>query len=78
MFSVLHTIVWCLLRRFVRGPATEVDVAALRHQIVALQRHMPGRPRLTPLDRLFVSAIYRVNLRSLVNMLIVKPDTVVR
>jgi transposase InsO family protein len=78
MFGVLHTIIWCLLRRLVQGPATEVDVAALRYQSVALQRQVPGRSRLTPWDRLFFSVIYKVNPRSLVNMLIVMPDTVVR
>lgn len=78
MFDVLHTSVWCLLRRLVNGSATEVDVAVLRHQVLALQRQVPGRPKLTPWDRLFFSVIYNVNPRSLVNMLIVKPDTIVR
>lgn len=78
MFNLLHTIVWCLLRRLVHGPATEVDVAALRHQVLALRQQVPGRPKLTSWDRLFFSAIYTVNPRSLVNMFIVKPETVIR
>ena len=78
MLYVLHTIVWCLLRRLVHGPATEVDIAALRHQVAALQRQVPGRPKLTSWDRLFLSAVYKVNPRSLMNILIVKPDTVIR
>ncbi|WNJ99921.1 integrase core domain-containing protein [Thalassospiraceae bacterium LMO-JJ14] len=43
-----------------------------------MQRQLPARPKLTSWDRLFFSAIYKVNPRALVNMLIVKPDTVIR
>ena len=78
MLGVFQTIIWCLLRRLVHGSATEVDVAALRYQVVALQRQVPCRPKLTPWDRFFFSAIYKVNPRSLVNLQIVKPDTVIR
>ena len=78
MLDVLHTIIWCFLRRLIHGPATEVDVAALRHQVATLQRQLPVRPKLTSWDRLFFAATYKVNPRSLVNMLIVKPDTVMR
>ncbi|MEQ9490901.1 MAG: integrase core domain-containing protein [Alphaproteobacteria bacterium] len=78
MIDVLRTIVWCIFRRLVHGPATETDIAALRHQIVTLHRQVPGRPKLTPWDRLLFAEIYRANPRSLVNMLLVKPDTVVR
>jgi len=78
MLDVVHTLVWCFLRRLIRGPATEVGVAALRHQVAARQRELSARPKLTPWDRLFFSAIYKVDPRSLVNMLIVKPDTDIR
>ena len=78
MIDVLRTIVWCVFRRLVHGPATEADVAALRHQVFTLRRQVPGRPKLTPWDRLFFAEIYRADPSSLLNMLIVQPDTVVR
>ncbi len=78
MFDVLRTIIWCFLRRLVHGPATEADVAALRHQVVSLRRQVPGRPKLNPWDRMFFAEPYRAKPRSILNMLIVKPETVVR
>lgn len=78
MIGVLRTIVWCILRRLVHGPAMEADVTALRHQVTALQRQVVGRPKLTAWDRMFFAAICEINPRSLVSMLIVKPETVVR
>ena len=78
MIDVLRTIVWCFLRRLVLGQATEVDVAALGHQVLALRRLVPGRPKFTSWDRLFFAEIYRANPRSLENLLFVKLETVVR
>lgn len=78
MFDVLRTIIWCFLRRLVHGPATEADVAALRHQVVSLRRQVPGRPKLTTWDRMFFAELYRARPRSILSMLIVKPETVVR
>lgn len=78
MLSVLRTIVWCLLRRLVHGPAMEADVLALRHQVVSLRRQVPGRPKFTPWDRMIFAEIYRASPRSILNMLIVRPETVVR
>lgn len=78
MLHVLYTIIWCLLRRLVDGPATETDVAVLRHQVISLRRQVPGRPKLTPWDRMFFAELYRAKPRSFLNILIVKPETVVR
>jgi transposase InsO family protein len=69
---------WCLLRRLVRGPATEADLISLRHQVLALQRQLKRRPKLTPWDRLLFAQLYKVNPLSVRSILIVKPDTVVR
>lgn len=78
MIDVLRTIVWCIFWRLVHGPATQADIAALRHQVLALHRQVPGRPKLTRWDRMFFAEIYRANPRSLLSIVIVKPDTVVR
>tara|TARA_B100000965_G_scaffold406790_1_gene448686 strand:+ start:77668 stop:78684 length:1017 start_codon:yes stop_codon:yes gene_type:complete len=78
MFDVLRTIVRCFIRRLVFGPATEGDLLALRHQIIALQRQLDRPLKLSTWDRLFFAANYKVNPRSLLSMFIVKPDTVVR
>ncbi|MEK9751815.1 MAG: integrase core domain-containing protein [Rhodospirillaceae bacterium] len=78
MLDVFRTIIWCIFRRFVHGLATEEDIAALRRQVTAMRRQVVGRPSLTAWDRMFFAAIYEVNPRSLVNMLIVKPETVIR
>jgi len=78
MIDVLRTIIWCLLRRLVHGSATEADIAALRYQVVAQQRQISGRPKLTSWDRMFFAELYRATPRSLLSMVIVKADTVVR
>ena len=78
MLNVLRTILWCLFRRLVRGPATETDLIALRHQVLSLQRQLKIRPKLTPWDRPLFVELYKVNPLSVRLILIVKPDTVVR
>lgn len=78
MINVFRTVIWCVLRRLVHGPATEADVAALRHQVISLQRQVKGRVKLTTWDRMYFATLYKANPRSLLSILIVKPDTVVR
>jgi putative transposase len=64
-------------------PLTDVDkdveILALRHQLVVLQRQI-DRPRLTPPDRAFLAALlHRLPRPTLRQMyLIVSPDTVLR
>ena len=64
--------------RLVRGPVTETDLIALRHQVLSLRRQLKIRPKLTPWDRLLFGELYKVNPLSVRSILIVKPDTVVR
>lgn len=78
MLSVFRTVIWCLLRRLVFGPATEADVVALRHQVIALQRQAVRPLRLSAWDRLLFAVVYKAHPRALLSILIVKPDTVVR
>jgi len=74
----MRTVIWCLLRRLVFGPATEADVLVLRHQLLTLQRQAMGPPRLSAWDRLLFAAVCKAHPRALASILIVKPDTVVR
>ena len=78
MLNVLRTMLWCLFRRLVRGPATEADLIAPRHQVLALQQQLKIQPKYTPWDRVLFAEIYKVNPLSVRSILIVKPDTVVR
>ena len=78
MLDMLRTIVWCIFLRLLHGAATEMDIAALRRQVLTLQRQIVGRPTLSVWDRMFFAVVYEVNPRSLMHMLIVKPETVVR
>jgi transposase InsO family protein len=56
----------------------EVENAALRHQLVVLQRKLRGRIEFTNGDRLFFIVLYRLFPSILQAMTIVRPDTVVR
>jgi hypothetical protein len=52
--------------------------AALRHQLVALQRKVRGRVEFTNSDRLFFILLYRWFPSILKAITIVRPETVVR
>jgi hypothetical protein len=65
MFDVLRTIIWCFLHRLIFGPATEDDLLALRHQVIALQRQLDRPLKLSTWDRLFFAAIYKANPQAL-------------
>ena len=56
----------------------EAENAALRHQLVALQRKLRGRVELTNSDRMFFVLLYRWFPSILQAMTIVRPETVVR
>ena len=56
----------------------ELEVIALRHQLVVLRRQRPGRTRLSPLDRLLWIWLYRVWPRCLNIVVLVKPAAVVQ
>ncbi len=56
----------------------EAENVALRHQVIVLRRQMPGRVRLTNLDRLFLVQLYRWFPSILKVLAIVQPETVIR
>ncbi len=71
---LLSTIVAKMRRR----AWLELEVLALRHQLVVLERRQTSRPRLTSADRLFWVWLYRLWPCCLDAVVIVKPETVIR
>ncbi len=78
MLALLNALFWSLFRRLIGSTADEADVAALRHQVMVLQRQLGKRPELTSWDRLLFAALYHVQPRVLQSISIVQPKTVVR
>src|SRR5438105_4813117 len=64
------------------GPASagtlEAENAALRHQLIVLQRRVRGRVQLTNGDRLFLVLLYRWFPSVLRAITIIRPETLVR
>ena len=56
----------------------EAENAALRRQLMVLQRRMPGRVQFTNSDRLFFIQLYRWCPSVLKAMIIIRPETLVR
>jgi hypothetical protein len=56
----------------------EAENAALRHQLMVLQRKVRGRVQLTNSDRLFFIQLYRWFPSVLKAITIIRPETVVR
>ncbi len=56
----------------------EAENLALRHQLNIAMRRMPGKPRLTGVDRALFVWLYRRCPDALTNMTIVRPETIVR
>ena len=56
----------------------EAENAALRHQLIVLQRRVHGRVQLTNGDRLFLVTLYRWFPSVLKAITIVRPETLVR
>src|SRR5476649_2027773 len=56
----------------------EAENAVLRHQLIALQRKLRGRVRLTNSDRLFFIQLYRWFPSVMKVITIVNPETLVR
>jgi transposase InsO family protein len=56
----------------------EAEIVFLRYQLNMLRRRVPGKPRLTPADRLLFVWLYRL-VPSLLNAaVIIQPETIVR
>src|SRR5207248_11495013 len=56
----------------------EAENAALRHQVIVLQRRVSGRVQLTNGDRLFLVMLYRWFPSVLKAITIIRPETLVR
>ena len=71
--------IWSILTApFKSKSRLEAENAALRHQMVVLQRKIRGRVDFTNGDRLFFVLLYRCFPSVLKTMVIVRPETVVR
>jgi transposase InsO family protein len=74
----LLSAVGSLLSFRVRSRASlELELLALRHQVIVLRRQHPGRPRLFSTDRLLWVWLYRIWPKVLDAMVLVKPATVI-
>jgi transposase InsO family protein len=67
-----------LASRFKSMSRLEAENAALRHQLIALQRKVHGRVAFTNGDRLFLILLYRLFPSILNAMTIIRPETLVR
>ena len=56
----------------------EAENAALRHQLIVLQRRVRGRVQLTNGDRLFLVQLYRWFPSVLNAITIIRPETLIR
>src|SRR5262245_33314321 len=56
----------------------EAENAALRHQVIVLQRRVRGHVQLTNGDRLFLVMVYRLFPSVLKAITIIRPETLVR
>ena len=78
MLAFISALLSWLAGRFRSRAELELEAIALRHQLAVLRRQRPGRPRLSALDRLFWTWLYRVWPRCLNILVLVKPATVVQ
>jgi transposase InsO family protein len=78
MIALLCFILTVLISPFKSKSRLEAENAALRHQLIVLQRKLRGRVRLTNSDRWFFSQLYRW-FPSILNVItIIQPETIVR
>jgi hypothetical protein len=78
MVSFLGLLLHVLASPLKSRARLEAEIVFLRHQLNLLRRRVPGKPRLTPADRLFFVWVYRL-VPSLLNAaVIIQPDTIVR
>ena len=78
MITLLYFVLAVLAAPFKSKSRLEAENAALRHQLVVLQRKMQGRVRLTNSDRWFFIQLYRWFPSILKVLTIVRPETLVR
>ena len=78
MIALLYFILGALVSPFKAKCRLEAENAALRHQLIVLQRKVRGRVRLTNNDRWFFIQLYRWFPSILKVLTIIRPETLVR
>jgi hypothetical protein len=78
MMTILSALVSILAFRVRSRTSLELELIALRHQVIVLRRQRPGRLRLLSADRLLWVWLYRIWPQVLNAMVLVKPATVVQ
>jgi hypothetical protein len=78
MIALLCFFLRLLVSPFKSTSRLEAEIAALRHQLIVLQRTVRGRAELTNADRLFFILLYRWFPSILRVITIIRPETLVR
>src|SRR5882757_7666387 len=78
MIALLRFLLRLLTSPFTSTSRLEAEIAALRHQLIVLQRTVRGRAELTNADRLFFILLYRWFPSILRAITIIRPETLVR
>src|SRR6266480_7403348 len=78
MFALLRFFLALLSSLFKSKSRLEAENAALRRQLIVLQRKVRGRIHFTNSDRLFLIQLYRWFPSVLKGITIIRPETVVR
>jgi hypothetical protein len=78
MIALLYFVLAILLAPFKSKGRLEAENAALRHQLIVLQRKKHGHVRLTNNDRLFFIWLYRWFPSVLKVLTIIRPETLMR
>jgi putative transposase len=78
MITILSALASVLSFRFRSRASLELELVAVRHQLIVFRRQRPDRLRLHSADRLLWVWLYRVWPRVLDALVLVKPATVVK
>ena len=78
MIGFLILFLHVLVSPFKTQPRQEAEIVLLRHQLNALRRRVPSKPRLTVADRLLFAWLYRLFPSVLNAVTIAQPATVIR
>jgi putative transposase len=78
MITILSALLSMLSFRFRSRASLELELVALRHQLIVLRRQRPRRLWLYSADRLLWVCLYRVWPRVLDGLVIAKPATVMK
>ncbi len=73
MLDVLKILALAFRDLFRCRASLEAEITLLRHQLVTLRRKSPARIQLRPLDRCFLTVLYRIQPNLLSAIHIVKP-----